>query len=339
MKRGPARITLLIALIACGLAVFTLNAPPGMMQDEDFIIREGESARGVARRLKGLNLITSETFFSASARAASRIAGSGVRKGKYRIARGTSSLRILYAFLRGDVVKSKITVPEGFNLYQIAERLEAKRVTVAGDFLYHAFNPSHMRALGIDSPSAEGYLYPDTYIIPEASDARDVIALMHRRAKEVIAKLDTPVLRQRGLSVHELLTLASLVEKETALPAERTLVASVFHNRLKKNMKLDCDPTVRYATRKFTGRIGYRDLAYNSPFNTYLYRGLPPTPICSPGLAAIEAALHPVESDYLYFVSRNDGSHHFSKSLKEHNRAVNYYQKGIGGDFRDEQRR
>ena len=123
-----------------------------------------------------------------------------------------------------------------------------------------------------------------------------------------------------GFEVH-------LVEKETALPAERTLVASVFHNRLKKNMKLDCDPTVRYATRKFTGRIGYRDLAYNSPFNTYLYRGLPPTPICSPGLATIEAALQPAESDYLYFVSRNDGSHIFSETYAQHLKGVQQFQK------------
>ncbi len=339
MKRRPARIAIIAALIPCGLAVLMLNSAPGLMQDEDFIIREGESARRVAHRLKGNNLITSELFFSTAARAAGRIAGTRIRKGKYRIARGASSLDILYAILRGDVVKSRITIPEGFNLYQIAERLETKRVTGSGDFLYHAFNPSHMRALGIDSPSAEGYLFPDTYIIPEASDARDVIALMYRRTRDVLEKIDPAIIRERGLSVHELLTLASLVEKETAVPAERTVVSSVFHNRLKRNMKLDCDPTVRYATRKFTGRIGYRDLAYNSPFNTYLYRGLPPTPICSPGLSAIEAVLRPAESDYLYFVSRNDGSHYFSKTLKEHNRAVYYYQKGIGKGFRDEQKR
>lgn len=339
MKRRPVRIAIPAALILCGLAVLILNSAPGMMKDEDFIIREGEPARSVARRLKGRNLITSEIFFGTAARAAGRIAGAGIRKGKYRISRGTSSFGILHALLRGDVVKSRITIPEGFNLYQIAERLETNRVTGAGDFLYYAFNPSHMRALGIDSPSAEGYLFPDTYIIPEESDARDVIALMYRRTGNVLAKLDPAVIRERGLSVHGLLTLASLVEKETAVPAERALVASVFNNRLKRNMKLDCDPTVRYATRKFTGRIGYRDLADNSPFNTYLHRGLPPTPISSAGLAAIEAALGPAESDYLYFVSRNDGSHYFSKTLKEHNRAVNYYQKGIGKDFRDEQRR
>ena len=212
-------------------------------------------------------------------------------------------------------------------------------VTGEGEFLYYAFNPSHARALGVDAPSVEGYLFPDTYIIPEASDARDVIALMYRRTKTVLARLDSALLRESGLSAHALLTLASLIEKETAVGSERARVASVFRNRLNKNMKLDCDPTVRYATRKFTGRIGYRDLAYDSPFNTYLYRGLPPTPICSPGLASIEAALSPETTDYLYFVSRNDGSHYFSKTLKEHNRAVQYYQKGIGGGFRDDQRR
>lgn len=339
MKRTTLRIALIIALVASALGFIALNSAPSMMQGEDFIVREGESVRGVARRLKALNLITSENFFHYSGRLAGKIAGSGIRKGKYRIAPGSSSLRILYALMRGDVVTARVTVPEGFNLYQIAARLEASGVTGEGEFLYYAFNPSHARALGVDAPSVEGYLFPDTYIMPEASDARDVIALMYRRTKTVLARLDSALLRESGLSAHALLTLASLIEKETAVGSERARVASVFRNRLNKNMKLDCDPTVRYATRKFTGRIGYRDLAYDSPFNTYLYRGLPPTPICSPGLASIEAALSPETTDYLYFVSRNDGSHHFSKTLKEHNRAVQYYQKGIGGGFRDDQRR
>ena len=339
MKRTTLRIALIIALVASALGFIALNSAPSMMQGEDFIVREGESVRGVARRLKALNLITSENFFHYSGRLAGKIAGSGIRKGKYRIAPGSSSLRILYALMRGDVVTARVTVPEGFNLYQIAARLEASGVTGEGEFLYYAFNPSHARALGVDAPSVEGYLFPDTYIIPEASDARDVIALMYRRTKTVLTRLDSALLRESGLSAHALLTLASLIEKETAVGSERARVASVFRNRLNKNMKLDCDPTVRYATRKFTGRIGYRDLAYDSPFNTYLYRGLPPTPICSPGLASIEAALSPETTDYLYFVSRNDGSHYFSKTLKEHNRAVQYYQKGIGGGFRDDQRR
>lgn len=339
MKRTTLRIALIIALVASALGFIALNSAPSMMQGEDFIVREGESVRGVARRLKALNLITSENFFHYSGRLAGKIAGSGIRKGKYRIAPGSSSLRILYALMRGDVVTARVTVPEGFNLYQIAARLEASGVTGEGEFLYYAFNPSHARALEVDAPSVEGYLFPDTYIMPEASDARDVIALMYRRTKTVLARLDSALLRESGLSAHALLTLASLIEKETAVGSERARVASVFRNRLNKNMKLDCDPTVRYATRKFTGRIGYRDLAYDSPFNTYLYRGLPPTPICSPGLASIEAALSPETTDYLYFVSRNDGSHYFSKTLKEHNRAVQYYQKGIGGGFRDDQRR
>jgi len=338
MNRTTLRIELIIALVAWALGFIALNSAPSMMQGEDFIVREGETVRGVARRLKARNLITSENFFHCSGRLAGKIAGSGIRKGKYRIAPGSSSLRILCALMRGDVVTARVTVPEGFNLYQIAARLEASGVTGEGEFLYYAFNPSHARAMGVDAPSVEGYLFPDTYIIPEASDARDVIALMHRRTTTVLARLEPALLRESGLSAHALLTLASLIEKETAVGSERARVASVFHNRLKKNMKLDCDPTVRYATRKFTGRIGYRDLAYASPFNTYLYRGLPPTPICSPGLASIKAALSPETTDFLYFVSRNDGSHYFSKTLKEHNKAVRYYQKNIGGGFRDDQR-
>jgi UPF0755 protein len=161
---------------------------------------------------------------------------------------------------------------------------------------------------------------------------------MHRRLLREISGIDEAKGMNRG-RIKELLTLASLIEKEASIPAERKLVSSVFHNRMKRGMRLDCDPTVRYAVKNFDRPLTYRDLASDSPFNTYRHRGLPPTPICSPGREALLAALRPAKTDYLFFVARNDGSHYFSTSLREHNRAVDYYQKGINNGFRDKQRR
>ncbi|TFH42217.1 MAG: endolytic transglycosylase MltG [Chrysiogenales bacterium] len=235
-----------------------------------------------------------------------------------------TSCKILRKLSRGDVVTQRVTIPEGFNLFQIRDRLEARGVTAAGAFMHHASDPGFLTGLGIDALTAEGYLFPDTYRFPEGSDARDVIAAMHRRMKSVMKEMPASV---AGLDLHGILTLASLIEKEARIPSERRRIASVFHNRLKLRMKLDCDPTVRYAVKRFTGPIRVSDLNSDSPYNTYRRAGLPPTPICSPGRESIVAALYPEQSSYLFFVAKNDGSHHFSRTLSEHNRAVLLYQR------------
>lgn len=323
-----------LALMAAGLAIF-LNAPPLSMQDARFVIREGESARSVASRLKRQNLIVSERYFALLARAAG---GMGIKKGKYRIERGLTAPAILVKFLRGDVMTRRVTVPEGWNIYAIAERLGARGVTNPGEFLYHAANREYLESVGIYASSAEGYLFPDTYVLPEDSDPRDVIAAMHRRLRAVLSGIDMEPMKKLGLDLHELLTLASLVEKEARMPSERPYISAVFHNRLRAGMRLDCDPTVRYAVKKFSGPIGVRDLAFQSPYNTYQHRGLPPTPICSPGRDSILAALNPANTGFLYFVSRNDGSHYFSRDLRTHNRAVEFYQRGARNGFKDTQK-
>ncbi|HDP80904.1 MAG TPA: endolytic transglycosylase MltG [Spirochaetes bacterium] len=192
--------------------------------------------------------------------------------------------------------------------------------------------------MGLNAPSLEGYLFPDTYIFPEESDSRDVIMAAYRRMRTVLDGLDLPNMKISGLSLHETLTLASLIEKEAQIPRERKYISAVFHNRLKRGMKLDCDPTVRYAARNFKGPITRSELDSLSPYNTYVHRGLPPTPICSPGKESILAAVNPAPVDFLYFVSRNDGSHYFSATLNEHNRAVRFYQRGVKSGFIDRQK-
>jgi UPF0755 protein len=324
-----------VTLLLAGITLY-FNSPPALMQEETFYVKDGEPVSHVAERLSKLNLVTSERFFSLLAWVGAR---DGIRKGKYRIQADSSAIEILSKFVRGDVLKHKVTFPEGFNMYMIAERLSKNEIVPGAEFLHYAADRAFLDSLRIGAPIAEGYLFPDTYIFAEESDVKDVIRAMSSRFVSVMDGIELASLKKLKLSLHELIVLASLVEKEARVPRERAHVAAVFHNRLRKGMKLDCDPTVRYAVKKFgSERITFADLAVNSPYNTYTVQGLPPTPICSPGRESILAALHPADTDYLFFVARNDGSHYFSKTLDEHNRAVDFYQKGLKNGFTDRQR-
>ncbi len=329
------RLVLLIlgaGILTAGI-FFYLNSPPPGMRSQEFTVEYGEHLRAIARNLHRKNLIRSENFFILGSYALRR---KYVKAGRYELHENMSSMDILAKLTRGDVLTRSVTIPEGFNLYQIAERLEAEKITDEQRFLYYAFDRDFLSSIGVSARSAEGYLFPDTYVFPEKSDPRDVIARMRNTMAGVLSKL-LPDGVSGEREVHRILILASLVEEEAQVPGERRYVSSVFHNRIKRNMRLDCDPTVRYAVKKFTGRITYSDLRYDSPYNTYVRHGLPPTPISSPGRESIRAAVNPAETPYVYFVARNDGSHYFSRTLKEHNRAVRYYQKGIEKGFVDNQ--
>ena len=301
--------------------LFYLNAPPSQMKEKIFTVTYGETIRMVARNLEKENLIKNRNFFVYSSYLLRR---QYIKTGRYQIFPGTGSIEILRKLTRGDVLSRKVTIPEGFNIYQIADRFEANKICGANSFLSYASQESFLKKIGINATSAEGYLFPDTYVFPEASDPRDIIAAMHNKMMSVIG--DRPAYGP-GMSLHEILTMASLVEKEAQVYNERELISSVFHNRMRRGMKLDCDPTVRYAVKKFSGPITVSNLNSDSPYNTYRRAGLPPTPICSPGRESIDAAMHPLKSDYLYFVAKNDGSHQFSKTLREHNEAVRLYQR------------
>ncbi len=317
-------ILFFIAIVLTASALQYFNSAPRLMHDDIIYINAGENLHAVARRLKERNLIESEKFFTLMS---SLLKMTSIKPGKYRINAGSSSYYIIQKIYSGDIVKARVTIPEGFNIYQIAERLEKQGVVKKDEFLYLTSNTPYLRSIGILAQSAEGYLFPDTYIFPEEADPKTVIKTMHERLSIVLDKIDLANMSKLGFDRHRLLTMASLIEKEAKLASERPYISSVFHNRLKKNMKLDCDPTVRYAAKRFTGPIYLADLRNPSPYNTYIHPGLPPTPICSPGKDAILAALNPAPSDYLFFVSRNDGSHFFSKNIVEHNRAVQKYQR------------
>ena len=222
-----------------------------------------------------------------------------------------------------------ITFPEGLTIAEMSKIFEAHGFGPAASFVAAAQNPAPAQSFDPDARDLEGYVFPDTYNVPRRTDATALVHLMVERFEKVLS----PELRQaaadRGLTVRQLVTLASIVEKETAQPAERPEVAAVYANRLRIGMPLQCDPTVIYALERvgrFDGNLRRDDLMFDSPYNTYRYPGLPPGPIASPGKASLEAAAHPADANFLYFVSRNDGSHAFARTLDEHNRNVQQYQ-------------
>ena len=230
---------------------------------------------------------------------------------------------------RGDVYLRPITFPEGLSIVEMARLFETRGFGAAAAFEAAAQNTRLVADLDPQARDLEGYLFPETYPLPRRTDANTLVRTMVSRFEQVFGADERAATAARGLSVREVVTLASLVEKETAKPEERPTVAAVYLNRLKIGMGLQCDPTVIYALQKagrYTGNLTRADMAFDSPYNTYKYAGLPPGPIAAPGRASIEAALRPADVDYLYFVSRNDGSHVFSRTYAEHQAKVREFQ-------------
>jgi peptidoglycan lytic transglycosylase G len=230
---------------------------------------------------------------------------------------------------RGDVYVIAITFPEGLTMSEMAAIADMHGVGPASAFTQAGKDPAAIRKVDPTAPDLEGYLFPETYRVSRRADPAALVHMMVDRFAHVLSPDMRRAAEARGLSIHQLVTLASLVEKETARPEERPMVAAVFLNRFRIGMALQCDPTVIYALQregKYRGNLRRDDLAFDSPYNTYRYPGLPPGPIASPGKASLEATANPADVGYLYFVSRNDGSHEFATTLPEHNRNVQKYQ-------------
>ena len=245
----------------------------------------------------------------------------------YRFDDGMRPGEILSKMVAGDVYQRLFALPQGYSMYQVAEMLEQRGIFPREEFLKACRDRSLLRRLKVDAPTAEGYLFPGTYNILPGRTEGDVVQEMVERQ---LAVLDGEVgarAKKEGISREKLLTLASIVEKEAKLPAEKPLIAAVFENRLKKGMRLQSDPTALYGVRAFAGKVSRDDILRVTPYNTYIIRGLPPGPIGNPGSDAIEAVLDPPQVPYLYFVARGDGSHQFSDTLTAHNEAVHKYLK------------
>lgn len=249
-----------------------------------------------------------------------------IKAGEYEFTRAMTPGEILKKLVDGDVKKHPIVVPEGFTVRKIAARLAAEGIVEEKEFLRLARDRNMLASLNIPGPSAEGFLFPDTYNFERGLDAA---AILQKMAGQFRAKVTAEMIARaeaQGFTLVQWVTLASIIEKETGLKSEMPLVAAVFRNRLQKKMPLQSDPTVIYGIENFDGNLTRRHLERQNPYNSYLNRGLPPGPICSPGLDALQAALNPAPVTYLYFVSRNDGTHQFSESLPEHSRAVRKFQ-------------
>lgn len=285
----------------------------------------GISLNRISSDLSKHHIISNSFLFTVHARLEG--SDSKIKAGTYRFTDGMSPREILRKLVAGDVYTYRFSVPEGYSIYQIAELLDKRGIFKKDAFLARCFDVSLLAELGIEGQSTEGYLFPCTYEIPPNMNETALIRTMVNKFRSVYTNSYAKQAANQGMSLHKLLTLASLIEKEAVAPRERPLIASVFLNRLKRRMPLQSDPTAVYGLRAFAGKVSRQDIMRKTPYNTYMISGLPPGPIGNPGEGAVEAVLAPAKTGYLYFVAKNDGTHQFSASLAEHNRAVELFLK------------
>ncbi len=288
-------------------------------------VPEGASFQETADLLAQEGLIMSPSWFRLLGKF--RDAEQKIKPGEYDLHTAMRPAEILDALVTGKVIQHRVLIPEGLTAVQISTLLGEAGIAEPTDVARLVSDPGFVASLGVEAPTLEGYLFPDTYHFPRRVRAEHVVKTMVSRFRQVY----TPELQARaaalGMTERHMLTLASIIEKETGQDAERPVISAVFHNRLKRGMPLQSDPTVIYDIPNFTGNLTRADLTRHTPFNTYTSTGLPPGPIANPGARSVMAALNPAPVDYLFFVSKNDGTHHFSATLDEHNRAVQRYQK------------
>jgi UPF0755 protein len=313
----------LVVLAIAGLA-WLLSTPYRGFNTEAFVdIPRGTGSLALSRLLADAGVIRYRWQFLA---VRAMKPGAKLQAGEYLFLREATPWAVFDRLARGDVFFYQLTVPEGQNMFEIAASLDRLGVIGGAQFLEAARDPSPLKDIAPEAPSLEGFLFPDTYRIAKYATAGDLCLQMTGRFRRAWAELQS---KESPLAA---VTLASLIEKETALAEERPVIASVFHNRLKAGMSLDCDPTAVYAALlegRYRGEIYRSDLDSTNPYNTYQHAGLPPGPIANPGIEAMKAALHPAETKYRYFVARADGSggHVFSDKLDAHQRAVSQYRR------------
>jgi UPF0755 protein len=286
-----------------------------------FTVETGESFSSAAARLGDLGLLGNPQAVEIYAWV--RGWDRRVKAGTYQLYQGDRARDILGKLVVGDVLKVAVTIPEGFTDMQIAGVLGAVAHVDSAAFAALLTDRRVLDELDVKGPSLEGYLFPDTYLIPWGMTPREIVGMMRARLEEVFDEGMNQRLEEIGMTRHDVLTLASIVQAETRLSEEMPLVSAVYHNRRKSGMKLEADPTVAYAMGGYKGRLYYKDLEVDSPYNTYIHNGLPPGPICAPGKAAIVSALYPdTMCKAVYFVAKGDGGHIFSLTLKDHLGAV-----------------
>lgn len=332
IKRAVLFLVVVAVIAAIGVAgtLYRRTTEPFKGYDgaEQFVtIEPGSGTRTISQRLIDAGVVRNDATFRAALWRTGR--ARSLQAGEFRFDRPMTPTDVIDKIARGDVHNRRITFPEGLNVQEMARIYEQQGFGKATAFVEAARDPGAIRDIDAAATDLEGYLFPETYSMPRETTAAKLVSLMVGRFRQLFTTEMQQAAHTLELTPREAVTLASLVEKETALPAERPIVAAVYLNRLKIGMGMQADPTVIYALQRagrYDGNLRRDDLSFDSPYNTYRYAGLPPGPIASPGLASLQAAVAPADVNYLYFVSRNDGSHIFARTLVEHNENVRQYQ-------------
>ncbi len=319
-----ALIVSVVAYLYADLLRYAKSSASAETAEAVVIVSPGERFQKITGKLLAAGVLNHPLKFSIYARMKGY--DKSIKAGEYLLSKAMSPEGILQVLIDGKVRLHKVTIPEGYTQKQIAQLLEASGLTPEADFLEATTDTDFLKSQGIDADSFEGYLFPDTYFFPLEVTPKKIISTMVRRLQGQFRPEWKERAEKLGYSIHDVITLASIIEKEAGTASERPIISSVFHNRLKKGMRLESDPTVIYGIKDFDGNLTREHLLTPSPYNTYRIKGLPPAPIANPGSDAIESALYPAETAYLFFVAKRDRTHQFSSTLAEHNRAVKKYQ-------------
>ncbi|OGS28051.1 MAG: hypothetical protein A2297_03145 [Elusimicrobia bacterium RIFOXYB2_FULL_48_7] len=303
MKSTLARIIFILLAVTLIAALFYNYSIPN--REVIVTIPQGSSGKTIADTLYDNRLITNKGLFMFF----SNLNGSAKKfqSGTYKLNQKMDMFKIMDLLRKGRIYSIKTTIPEGFTAEQVAALLEQKGLANSGKFLEI-----------VKKQNLEGYLFPETYFIPFGSKEQAIVNIMTGEFRKKFATDMEDQAKKQKMNTRSAVILASIIEKETVLPEERALVSGIFQNRLKKGWMLESCSTVRYAKKKFAGKLTYKDIKFDSPYNTYRHQGLPPGPICNPGIASIEAALNPAQTDLMFFFSEGDGTHEFSKYYKQH---------------------
>ena len=331
LGRSFATLVFFAILFAVGLSIFAwnaLNKPWRGYEDEALIVEvsRGRNSGQILEQLRSKGILRDDFVPLVYLKLLRR--GDSLKAGVYEFREAMSPVAVIDKLVRGDVILRTVVIREGLDRFAVGELMAAAGFGSTDEWKRVTSEPDLVRDLSLDAASLEGFLFPDTYKLTPGTAPERIAAIMVQNFRDKFG--DQLAFISTGLSVHQTVTLASIVETEARLPAERPLIASVYLNRMTKNMRLQADPTVVYALKldgRWDGNIRKADLQMESPYNTYRIAGLPPGPIANPGLASLQAAANPAKSAFLYFVSKNDGSHVFSGSLAEHNRNVQEYQR------------
>lgn len=336
MKRKAA-ITISILLLISILALTGAMLMPAGGRPEQtayFEIKKGASLNRIAANLESRGLIASRFLFKWGSIFLGK--RKSIKSGEYEIKGQVSTFALIQLLSKGTTVLKKVTIPEGRRMTEIFQILSKSGFGRYEEYIKYSVQPTFLNTLGLGDKifSLEGFLYPETYFFSKNVSAKTVLRTMVKAFFENTPEDYGKQARMVGLSYYKAVILASIIEKETSASSERQLIASVFHNRLKQNMKLQTDPTVIYGIKNFNGNLTRKQLRTPTPYNTYMVKGLPPTPIASPGMAALMAAVRPAVTDYLFFVAKGDGTHKFTSNYRDHRRAVVKYQKRRRRDYK-----